>query len=115
MSVKKRHPFEQLREKRTFSERLGSVPTILFQLRFVDETGCLFIVNESGNETDADYRDYSGQIREILKVIHLLEEKNGFYTFLLRIKMNIKKIENGYLTWHLNIKMGELLIVFIKK
>lgn len=99
MSVKRRHPFEQLREKISFSDRLDAAPPVFFQIRFVEDTACLFIIDHSGKEIEADYHNYNGQIREVLKVLHLIQDKKSVAVEWESDSEEIELAENEFLLW----------------
>ncbi len=101
MTMSKPGLFEQLREKRPLSNRVGSAPDLFFQLIFDDERAGLQIVDREGHLLEADYRIYSGSVRRILKLIDRISGRNSFDINWQTSSSLINLSENDFLLWHL--------------
>ncbi len=93
--------FERLKRKKTVITKKPSVSDVYFQLNFDDVGAHITVVNSEGNEVETGYEYYSGAIRDMLKSLENIQEKNSFRIDWERPGNKTYLAEHEYLIWQL--------------
>jgi len=74
------HLFEALKKDKQpmRTAGMGKQQNINFCLLFDEQGAFVEVQNEKGETVIADYHDYSGYVRSILKAIHAVMQRNNF-------------------------------------
>ncbi|MFH0924983.1 MAG: hypothetical protein V1872_05015, partial [bacterium] len=93
--------FEKLKKTPSIDKPRQSVPDIFFQLKFNEMGAYIRIVDKKQNEIETDYRHYSGHIRDTLRSIESIREKNSFLIDWEKPHDRIYLSEYDFLLWEL--------------
>jgi len=69
--------FERLKKRPSFDKKARYTPDIFFLLNFDEFGAYLQVIDSKQNEIDVDYKYYSGHIRDVLKSIEHIKDKNS--------------------------------------
>lgn len=76
--MKKTGIFEHFRRQKVFDGRSKTYPSIYFQIG-LDEFGAfVVVVDKKGNPIEANYLGYSGAVRNLLRSIEQIQDRNSF-------------------------------------
>ncbi|MGK5092480.1 SNF2-related protein [Deltaproteobacteria bacterium TL4] len=93
--------FNKFRRKSFVLHQEKKSPEIFFQIH-VDEIGAyLSIVDQKGQEVEANYRYYHGAARDILRAIENIQERNHFRIDWESSNDRTYLAANDFLLWHL--------------
>jgi superfamily II DNA or RNA helicase len=76
--MENKHFFEHFRRQRSFDNKARSHPNVFFQIDFDDHGAYLTVVDAKGRPIEANYLAYSGAVRNVLRAIEQIQEKNSF-------------------------------------
>ncbi len=89
--------FEHFRRQKSGDTKAKTHPKIYFQINFDDYGAYLSIVDSKGKNIDVSYLGYSGAIRNLLKSIEQISEKNSFVIDWEKPAERIYLAEHDYL------------------
>jgi len=93
--------FERLKRKKSIIKKTAIVSAIFFQLNR-DETGAyIAVVDKNGKEIQANYENYNGHVRELLKAIENIRDKNNFRIDWENPENRVYLAEHEYLLYSL--------------
>ncbi len=70
--------FEHFRRKKTFDGKARTHPKIFFQISIDDDGAFLTVVDDKGKPIEANYLGYSGAVRNLLRSVEQIQDKNSF-------------------------------------
>jgi superfamily II DNA or RNA helicase len=93
--------FDQLRRRPAFTQKEKTVEDLYFQL-LTDEYGTyLEPVDRKMKTVTVDYRQYSGPVREVLRALESIQEKNSFVIDWEKNPDQVYLADHDYLIWQL--------------
>ncbi|MFH1897016.1 MAG: DEAD/DEAH box helicase [Candidatus Desantisbacteria bacterium] len=93
--------FERLKRKKSIIKKAEVVSAIFFQLNR-DEIGAyIAVIDKNGKEIQVSYENYTGHIRELLKAIENIREKNSFRIDWENPENRVYLAEHEYLIYSL--------------
>lgn len=93
--------FEALKRKKALIRREKTDQSLFFQLNFDEAGAYLRVIDEHQREISANYEYYSGHIREILRSLENIKDKNSFRIDWELPDDKVYLAENEYLIWQL--------------
>ncbi|RDC65632.1 DEAD/DEAH box helicase [Adhaeribacter pallidiroseus] len=94
-------PFEQLKRKPAFERKERNAEELLFQILFDDHGAYLETVNRNLRVIAADYRQYSGPVREVLRALETIQQKNSFVIDWEKNPDQVYLADYDFLLWQL--------------
>jgi SNF2 family DNA or RNA helicase len=70
--------FDRLQKKNTFPTGNRKVPDVFFKINFDEHGAYLEIVNTKGEPIETDYRLFEGAVRDVLRAVENILERNDF-------------------------------------
>jgi hypothetical protein len=95
--------FEQLKKKSTFHRKERSADQVFFQLLFDEYGAYLEVVDARLKLIEVDYRQYSGSVREVLRSLESIGEKNSFIIDWEKTPDQVYLADHDYLLWQLRL------------
>jgi SNF2 family DNA or RNA helicase len=95
--------FERLKKTQTLQVNTKLTQNIFFQINFDDYGAHLNVVDEKYNLVEVDYRQYSGNTREVLRNVEYIKDKSAFAIDWEKDSDNIYLAEYDYLLWQLKL------------
>ncbi|MFH1859719.1 MAG: DEAD/DEAH box helicase [bacterium] len=93
--------FESLKRKKSIIKKTEIASAIFFQLNRDEKGAYITVVDKNGKESKASYEHYSGHIRELLKAIENIRDKNSFRIDWENPENKVYLAEHEYLIWQL--------------
>ncbi|MES2731302.1 MAG: SNF2-related protein [Bacteroidota bacterium] len=95
--------FEQLKKKSAFQRKEKNAEQVYFQLLFDDYGAYLESVDSKLKTISADYRQYSGAVREVLRSLESIQEKISFVIDWEKNPDQVYLPDHDYLMWQLRL------------
>lgn len=89
--------FERLQKKTTAAPKARKAPEIFFRLNFDTYGAFITTTDAAGKPVDGDYRNYSGPVRDVLRSIDSIRERNDFVIDWEKPSDNIYLAEHDFL------------------
>lgn len=99
--IKQNELFEILKTQKSVFRKKDSSVELFFMLKFDEKGAYLEFVDDKGNIIEPEYEFYSGVVRDIVKAIRGIKEKNYFKIDWENSEERIYLHENEYLIWKL--------------
>ena len=96
-------PFEQFKRKSSFTAKEPGPEEVLFQLLFDDYGAYLEAVNGKGKPVAADFRQFSGPVREVLRALESIRHKNSFVIDWEKDPNRVYLADYDFLMWQLRL------------
>ncbi|MDI6781750.1 MAG: SNF2-related protein [bacterium] len=93
--------FERLRRKKSIIKKTEAVSAVFFQLNHDEKGAYVTVVNGKGKDILASYEHYNGHVRELLKAIENIRDKNSFRIDWENPENRVYLAEHEYLIWQL--------------
>lgn len=93
--------FERLKRKKSIIKKIEVASSTFFQLNQDEKGAYVTVVDRNGKEITASYEHYNGHVRELLKAIENIREKNSFRIDWENPKNRVYLTEHEYLIWQL--------------
>ncbi|GAB4400925.1 MAG: DEAD/DEAH box helicase [Microscillaceae bacterium] len=94
--------FDKLKKEAAFSPKTNRTTEAFFFLIDFDEHGAhLLVVDNEGEEIQPGYRQYSGSMREVLRNLEIILEKNAFSIGWEKNDQHVYLADYDYLFWQL--------------
>jgi len=95
--------FDQLKRKASLNLKEQAVEELYFQLLFDDYGAYLEPVDKKGKMVSVDFRQYSGPVREVLRALDSLQEKNSFVIDWEKTPDQVYLADYDFLLWQLRL------------
>jgi SNF2 family DNA or RNA helicase len=96
-------PFEQFKRKSSFAAKDTNQEAVWFQLLFDDYGAYLEQVNQKLKPVAADFRQYNGPVREVLRALESIRHKNSFVIDWEKDPDQVYLADNDFLMWQLRL------------
>lgn len=93
--------FEIFKQESVAVHKEKPAVSVFFQVIFTRRSARLLTVDSKGTEIRVDYRDYSGNTRNVLKAIDFIKDKNRFEVKWNKEEVGIDLSDNSFLLWQL--------------
>ncbi|MEK7812835.1 MAG: SNF2-related protein, partial [Candidatus Desantisbacteria bacterium] len=93
--------FERLKRKKSIIKKTETASAVFFQLNRDEKGAYVTVVNGSGKESLASYEHYNGHVRELLKAIENIRDKNSFRIDWENPENRVYLAEHEYIIWQL--------------
>jgi SNF2 family DNA or RNA helicase len=95
--------FDQFKRKFSFTAKEPDLAEVLFQFLFDDYGAYLQPVNRKLKPVAADFRQYNGPVREVLRALESIRQKNSFVIDWEKDPDQVYLADNDFLMWQLRL------------